>query len=1032
MFEKLANFVIDNKIKITIVSLIITLFIFSGASRITLDTDGRVFFSEENPDRIALDAFEAEFSKDDNLNIVITPKNGEVYTPENLTIIAELTERLWLLPYVRVVNSITNFQNTYSDGDSLIVEDLITDPYNISQEDADKAKKVALSRIELKTLNYPNTSITSISTIFRLPSLELTKEIPLVMKEANSLIKEFQNEYPQIDFKMVGSVAIQSLFAEASESDMSTLVPLVILASLIAVALLLRTFFGTAAVFLMIILTVGFTMGSLGWSGVPMNSVTAIAPLMVVTLAVASAVHILSSARQTMLETEDRVVWAKKAVSDHGAAITVACLTTAIGFLSLNFSISPPFRQLGNLVSVGMIATLYFTLTLLPALICWFPMKRNRSSAIINNLMNSLAELVIKFQTIFVVVTLLIIISLAYGITQIKFQDDFIRYFDDRYDFRVNADYHENEIGGLNLLQYSVNSGESDGINDPVFLDKVDRLTEFLRSQPEISSVNSITDTIKQLNKSMNEDDNQFYKIPNNREEASQYLFLYELSIGYGRDLTDQINIDKSSIKIDAYTPNITSAAFLELNNRVQNWFDDNAPEIKAPLTGQTFVYSMISARDAPAMLKGTGLALVGISFIILLVLRNLKLGFISLIPNLLPAVMGFGIWGYMMGEVTLAVSIVTAMTLGIVVDDSVHFIMKYSEGKKMGKSAEDSVRYAFNNVGMALLITSIGLVVGFAILAQSGFKPNKDLAALSAITLTCALFVDFLLLPPLLIWFDKIRNKSLNSSAALVFIIIFSPIILFSFQSLAETNEQKGYDIFLKASTINDGVGDFSSTGTFILKDKSGNESIRKFDNMTLEDLNSDKGDKSIIIFTQPRDIKGTANLTHSKIEPEDSDQWLYLPAIKRVKRISSSNRSGKFVGSEFSFEDLASLEIQNYSYLWLEELKCPNIDLQCNKIESYPKNKKSGYSKIIAYIDLKENRIQFQEFYNRRGDLEKELTYSDYRLYIDKYWFFHGLEMVNVQTGKSTSLKWSDYKIQSGLKVSDFDPKKLPKMAK
>ena len=140
------------------------------------------------------------------------------------------------------------------------------------------------------------------------------------MQEANKLVDNFKSKYPKMDIKMVGTVAINSLFAEASQDDANTLVPLVILASLLAVAILLRTFFGTAAVLLMIILTVGVTMGSLGWSGVPMNTVTAIAPLMVVTLAVASAVHILSSARQTMLETSDRTIWAKKAISEHGAA----------------------------------------------------------------------------------------------------------------------------------------------------------------------------------------------------------------------------------------------------------------------------------------------------------------------------------------------------------------------------------------------------------------------------------------------------------------------------------------------------------------------------------------------------------------------------------------------------------------------------------------------------------------------------------------------------------------------------------------
>ena len=159
-------------------------------------------------------------------------------------------------------------------------------------------------------------------------------------------------------------------------------------------------------------------------------------------------------------------------------------------------------------------------------------------------------------------------------------------------------------------------------------------------------------------------------------------------------------------------------------------------------------------------MLQGTVLALVFISLIILFVLRDVKLGLISLVPNLVPAAMAFGLWGYSVGAVTLAVSVVVAMTLGIVVDDTVHFMLKYAEAKKRGESSEDSVRYAFKSVGMALTVTSIGLVLGFFILGMSGFAVNRDLARLTAVTLSFALFVDFLFLPPLLIWMDKMKNK--------------------------------------------------------------------------------------------------------------------------------------------------------------------------------------------------------------------------------------------------------------------------------
>ena len=284
-----------------------------------------------------------------------------------------------------------------------------------------------------------------------------------------------------------------------------------------------------------------------------------------------------------------------------------------------------------------------------------------------------------------------------------------------------------------------------------------------MRSQPEISSVRGYTDILKRLNQNMNGDDTSFYRIPDTNIEAAQYLFLYELSLAYGLDLTDQINIDKSGLRISANVPNTTSSSFLELDNRIQNWMKENSPELTTAATGQSVVYNKISSRDAPAMLQGTGYALIGISFIILLVLRNIKYGLISLIPNLLPAVMAFGFWGYSVGAVTLAVSIVVAMTLGIVVDDSVHFMLKYAKARKKGLTPEDSVRDAFKNVGMALTITSIGLVIGFSILAQSGFAVNKDMALLTAITIGFALFVDYLLLPPILMAVDnfKLRRKA-------------------------------------------------------------------------------------------------------------------------------------------------------------------------------------------------------------------------------------------------------------------------------
>ena len=1034
--ERFAEFVVNNRIKVAIVTMLLAFGVFAGIPNLKLDTDGRVFMAADNPDKIRLDRFEQEFAKDDNLAIIIVPADGEVFTPRTLGAIGAMTEDLWNLPYVRLVNSITRFQNTYADGDMMVVEDLVPEPDMVTDEKAAAARAVALDRIEIRnSLINEDASATAISVIFRLPGIDLVSEIPNINAEFEPLLEEYRAAYPDIQFKASGSVAISQAFATASQKDGETLTPAMLVAMLVIVGVLLRSATGSLLILVLATLSALVSLGALGWTRIPINSATAVAPLMVITLAVASSVHVLSSVRQTMQETADRTVWARRAIIDHGLGITVAVFTTAIGFLSLNFSISPPFRQLGNMVAGGMIGVWVFTMFLLPGLICWLPIKQNERAASVDNFMVALGEFVIRHQKRLLVGIPVVIIAFGAGISQIKLEDDFLRYFDESFETRQATDLYETELGGLNVLEYSVDTGVENGINSVEYLQTLNALSVFLRDQPEISHIRSLSDTIKRLNMNMNSDDPAYYRIPDSDEEASQFLFLYELSLGYGMDLTDQINVDRSSTRVSAFVDYATTRQLIALDEKIQGWFDKNAPELKSPVTGQTHVYTMISARDVPSMLQGTSLALVFISFVIFLVLRNLKLGLVSLVPNLVPAIMGFGLWGYMVGNVTLAVSIVVAMTLGIVVDDTVHFILKYANARKRGDSAEDSVRYAFKSVGMALTVTSLGLVIGFAILGQSGFAVNRDMARLTAITLSFALFVDFLFLPPLLIFLD--RMKTMKTSTATTASLAAVAVIAASFAIMpvtgANASNEKGLAIATEVDNRDKGWGDVTVEGEMVLKNKAGNESVRKFRSTILEAADASEGDRSIITFSEPRDVRGTALLTHSKIEPDDDSQWIFLPAVKRVKRISSSNRTGKFVSSEFSYEDLGSEEVADNDHIWLEDAACEhNAALTCAAVESRPKNKRSGYSRRVSFIDLDEYRVHRIDFYNRRGDLEKSLRFEDYRQYEGQFWRAHVMIMDNSQTGKSTRLAWGDYSFRQGLTERDFTPQGLPKASR
>lgn len=246
-------------------------------------------------------------------------------------------------------------------------------------------------------------------------------------------------------------------------------------------------------------------------------------------------------------------------------------------------------------------------------------------------------------------------------------------------------------------------------------------------------------------------------------------------------------------------------------------------------------------------------------------------------------------------------------------------------------------------------------------------------------------------------------------------------------FSAFALTAEEKGMIIAIKADKSDFDFGDYTADLKMILKNRHGNESVRKIRSKNFEV--KDDGDKSLIIFDTPRDVKGTAflNFTH---KTGDDDQWLFLPALKRVKRISSSNKSGSFMGSEYAYEDIASQEVEKYTYKWLRDEPCPGDefkDLTCFVSERYPVDKNSGYTRQVEWKDQKEFRQIKVDYYDRKSSLLKTLTYRGYKQYLNRYWRADEMYMTNHQNGKSTLLVWNNYKFRTGLQDKDFNKNSL-----
>jgi predicted RND superfamily exporter protein len=313
-------------------------------------------------------------------------------------------------------------------------------------------------------------------------------------------------------------------------------------------------------------------------------------------------------------------------------------------------------------------------------------------------------------------------------------------------------------LRGWDIIEYSLNSGEPGGIHKPEYLLTVEEFSQWYRKQPNVTFVSSITNTIKTLNQNMHGDDPSFYIIPESRELAAQYLLLYELSLPFGQDLNNRINVDKSATRVIVFLKSTTAKDQRAMDAKAREWLKGNAPPYMFTYgSGLSIIWAHISKRNIESMLGASFGALVLISAILILALRSFRLGIISLIPNLAPAFMSFGIWGMLVGQVGLGLSVIVSLTIGIVVDDTIHFLSKYLRARREGNmDPTHAVRYAFNTVGTALWVTTVALVAGFSVLMASGYNVNAQMGLLSAITISLALILDFFFLPALLLMMDR------------------------------------------------------------------------------------------------------------------------------------------------------------------------------------------------------------------------------------------------------------------------------------
>lgn len=750
---RLEAFAIDDARLVLLVGLLIALSAGAGLLGLTFANDYRVFFERTDPQRVAHEQAESRFTGSDTVNIVLSAKQGDLFTPRGLQAIREATEAGWRMPHATRVDSLSNFQHSRGEGDELIVEPLVDESRALDGAELARVRRIALSEpgIQGRYLSKDGRTAQIVVTV-PLPSND-TAAMQEVGAFAEALKTKLAARYPELQVATSGVVLLSDSFYSVTQTDMAKLVPAMMLLILITIALFFRSLRAALAATGVLGLSILTTLGLAGWIGMPMSPASGEAPIIVLTIATAEAIHIIGTMYALERRGYSRTAAIKGTMRMNHAAFALTTFTDVLGFLCFNFSETPPFRDLGNLCALGALVAYGFSIFFLPALLSvWrFPPRSDLLEREHN--VERVARWSIRHRVPVLISFAVVTLGLGALTTKLEIRDNFIEWLAPSHPFRADAEFINARLPGIYTLSYALPSGEEGGIAEPRYLQTVERFQSWLAQQPQVADVGSVVDVMRRLNRNMHGDNPAFEKLPESRDLAAQYLLLYEMSLPQGKDLSDQITPDKASSRLVVALKDVSSAEMVALKERADAWLKQNAPPVmQAPGTGTALMFAYLTEENTQSMLIGTLSAFLVIAVTTALALLSWRLGLLALLPAIAPVAMAFGAWELILGHQGLYAAFVTSCALGLTVDAVTHFIMKFSHAwQKEGKTREEATLYAYRTVGIELWIACATLIVGFAVLSFSQFEVIARLGQMVALIFLFSVPTTFVMLPALL-----------------------------------------------------------------------------------------------------------------------------------------------------------------------------------------------------------------------------------------------------------------------------------------
>jgi len=786
--EKLGGYIADNPFKTILLVLALLAAPIAHVPQIKMDTSTEGFMHPEDPVLIEYNKFRAQFGRDER--VVIALKSDHVFSLDFFNTLKSMHEEIEeKVPYVNDITSLYNVRNTRGKGDQLITDDLL-EPFPTTKEDVEKIKKQAMASHFYKNLLISDDGkMTTIIVETDAYSHEGEKEVsdenafdegfddstgsstdtsteaaearPFLTDQENhellaaiqTVVKKYQKD--GLEIYVAGSPAVNNALKAQMQADMQKFMRITFLIIIVFLFVMFRRVSAVVYPLMVVILSLLATVGTMAWAGVAFKLPTQIVPSLLLAVSIGATVHILSIFFDRFNTKGDKKEALRYTLGHSGLAIAMTSVTTAIGVGSFFGSEVAPIADLGTFASLGVMVSLFLTLTLLPALLSITKLKQKvkTEAGTLDKIMQKLSIIPIRYYKSIIGVSAVLVIVALFASTKIELSHNPLYWFQpDDYD-RVSTETIDKAMNGSVTIEVVVDSKKENGWNDPEKLNKLNtfsaELETYVDSYTHIGKVVSLATIVKETNRALHENKEEYYSIPNDANLVSQELLLFENS--GSDDLEDVVDSQFSKARITVKLPWTDAVKAYGVLSYVKAEAAKTFPNDTVVTTGMVPLLVNTFSHAISSSVMSYIIAFVAISLMMILILGSVRIGLLSMIPNLTPIILGLLIMELKPIPLDMFTLLIGSIAIGLAVDDTIHFMHNFKRYYLKSDDAAKAIEQTFYTTGKAMVITTIVLSLGFYAYMFANMISVQNFGLLTGSVIVLALLADLLLAPALM-----------------------------------------------------------------------------------------------------------------------------------------------------------------------------------------------------------------------------------------------------------------------------------------